>query len=71
MAMIRLLIVPAVLFGVCLPSVAVAQQKLTREQQVRKDRQDFAQNDAWFYDDLDAAIDEAARSKRPLIIVFR
>lgn len=69
--MSRPFLVATVVFAVCLSSVAVAQPKLTREQQVRKDKQDFAQNDAWFYDNLDAAKDEAARTKRPLIIVFR
>ncbi len=56
---------------VCMSSHAVAQEKLTREQQVRKDLKDFAENDAWFYDDLEAAKKEAVRSKRPLVIVFR
>ena len=69
--MFRSLTAFTVVFAVCVSSSAVAQQKLTREQQVRKDKQDFAQNDTWFYDDRDAASDEAAKTKRPLIIVFR
>ena len=56
---------------VSLTSVAFGQSKLTREQQVQKDKQDFARNDAWFYDDLNAAIARASRTNRPLIIVFR
>ncbi len=69
--MFRKLIIGMALSALCLSSVAVAQPKLTREQQVQKDKQDFLRNDAWIYDDLDAAIDEASRTKRPLVLVFR
>ena len=48
-----------------------AQSQPTREQQVRQDKQAFAKNDAWIYDDLEAAIQQAERSRRPLMIVFR
>lgn len=57
--------------AICLPSSAIAQKKPTREEQVRKDRQAFLQNDDWFYNDMDAALKEAERSKRPLMVVFR
>ena len=69
--MIRPLVVATVVLAACLSGVALGQPKLSREQQVRKDKRDFAKNDAWFYDDLDTAIDEAAKTKRPLMIVFR
>ena len=61
----------SVALGACLASSVLAQKQLTREEQVRKDKQDFAENDAWFYDDLGAGIKEANRTNRPLIIVFR
>ena len=69
--MSRSLILITAVFTLCWSSAAVAQKKLTREQHVRKDRDAFSQNDDWFYDDLGAAIDEANRTKRPLVLVFR
>ena len=42
-----------------------------RDIAVRKDKQQLSSDDSWFYDDLDAAMDAAAKTKRPLMIVFR
>lgn len=42
-----------------------------RDIAVRKDKQELADDSSWIYDDLDSAFAEAARSKRPLMVVFR
>jgi hypothetical protein len=49
----------------------VAQAQNKRDIAVREDKQTLAEDDSWFYDDLAPALDEAARTKRPLMIVFR
>ena len=49
----------------------VQSQKNTRDMAVREDKEMLAEDDSWFYDDLDAALEAAAESKRPLMIVFR
>jgi hypothetical protein len=46
-----------------------AQDK--RDIAVRQDKQQLSSDDFWFYDDLDTALDVAAKTKRPLMIVFR
>lgn len=69
------MILRPLLISIALASIVAshghAQQTPTREEQVRQDKQAFARNDAWIYDNLDAGIEEAKRTKRPLIIVFR
>jgi hypothetical protein len=50
---------------------ATAQAQNQRDIAVRKDKETLADNDSWFYDDLEPALEEAARTKRPLMIVFR
>ena len=42
-----------------------------RDLLVRKDKQQVEADEAWFYDDLDRAMEAAAKTKRPLMIVFR
>ena len=61
----------ALLLIAALATAGRAQNKPTRDEQVRQDKQAFAPNTAWFYDNLDAAIEQAGRSNRPLMIVFR
>ena len=51
--------------------VATAQAQNERDIAVRKDKETLAEDDSWFYDDLEPAFEEAARTKRPLMIVFR
>ncbi len=50
---------------------ATAQAQNKRDIAVRKDRATLAEDNSWFYDDLEPAFEEAARTKRPLMIVFR
>ena len=42
-----------------------------RDTAVRDDKQKLAEDDSWFYDDLDSARLEAEKTKRPLMVVFR
>ena len=46
-------------------------QKKDRNTQVREDRQTFADDDYWVYNDLDEGIARAKKTDRPLLIVFR
>lgn len=50
---------------------ATAQAQNERDIAVLKDKQTLAQEDFWFYDDVEPAFEVAARTKRPLMIVFR
>ena len=46
-----------------------AQNK--RDIAVRQDKQQLAEDGSWFYDDLEQGFAAAAKTKRPLMIVFR
>ena len=48
---------------------AHAQNK--RDTAVRADKKKLSYDDSWFYDDLEKGIAVAARTKRPLMVVFR
>lgn len=50
---------------------ATAQAQNKRDLAVRQDKQSLSIDDSWFYDDLDTALETAAKTKRPLMIVFR
>ena len=50
---------------------AITQAQNQRDIAVREDKQKLAQDESWFYDDLETAIDAAAKTKRPLMIVLR
>ena len=52
-----------------LTAVTHAQNK--RDLAVRKDKLELSSDASWIYDDLGSAIDEAARTQRPLMVVFR
>jgi hypothetical protein len=52
-----------------LAATAHAQNK--RDIAVREDKQELAEDESWFYDDLETAIDAAAKTQRPLMVVFR
>ncbi len=43
----------------------------TRDEQVLKDRELLSENENWYYDDLDAAALEAAKQKKPMMVVLR
>lgn len=51
-----------------LASFAAAQD---RETKVRNDRKAVQQDESWIYDDLEKGLAEAARSKKPAMIVIR
>jgi hypothetical protein len=51
-------------------SLAMAQNP-TREQKVQTDRERFASDPRWIYNDLDRAFAEARRSGKPLVVVLR
>ena len=55
--------------SVLLATTAHAQNK--RDIAVREDKQKLAEDESWFYDDLETAISAAAKTKRPLMVVFR
>jgi serine protease Do len=52
----------------CLVASASAQDRKTK---VLNDRDTFAKNDVWLYNDLDEGFAEAKRSKKPLLVVLR
>src|SRR5688500_14896400 len=64
--MIRGLLVLVIVAGL-VQSVA-AQDRKTK---VLNDRDMFAKNEVWLYDDLDEGFAEAKKSKRPLLVVLR
>ena len=43
----------------------------TRDQKVLNDRNNLLGDDTWYYDDLDSALEAAAQSKKPLMVVLR
>lgn len=59
------------LTGVMLLLAAAANAQNKRDAAVRADKQQLAEDASWFYDDLETAFDAAAKTKRPLMIVFR
>ena len=52
-------------------AVAGAHAQNKRDIAVRADKEKLANDDSWFYDDLDTARIAAAEATRPLMIVFR
>ena len=42
-----------------------------RDIAVRRDKQEVLDDTSWIYDDLDAGLEQAAKTKRPLMVVFR
>lgn len=57
--------------GLFLLLSAPAFAQKDRNTQVREDRQTFADDDYWIYNDLDEGIERATKTGRPLLIVFR
>ena len=55
----------------CLLFIADANAQNARDIAVRKDKQELSSDSSWIYDDLDAAIEVASKTKRPLMVVFR
>jgi hypothetical protein len=52
-----------------IPSVGVAQNQ--RELDVRRDLARFADDDSWYYNDLESGLAKARRSAQPLLVIFR
>jgi hypothetical protein len=48
-----------------------AQAQSERDKAVRLDKQELSEDDFWIYDNFARAREEAIRSKKPLLIVFR
>jgi|TARA_B110000116_G_C16596593_1_gene473028 hypothetical protein len=48
-----------------------AQAQSERDKAVRLDKQELSEDDFWVYDNFARAREEAIRSKKPLLIVFR
>lgn len=53
----------------CLSNAGFAQN--TREQAVRRDKEHFATDTTWIYNDLHKGIDAAKTSGQPMLVVFR
>ncbi len=53
----------------CIP--AIAQEKKTRDQMVREDREKVTTEGFWIYNDLARAFDVAKESGKPLLVVLR
>lgn len=43
----------------------------TRDEKVRNDREQVAEDGTWYYDDLRKGLEAAAQSKKPLMVVLR
>lgn len=52
-------------------STLPAQQKKTRDQKVREDREKVTQQGFWIYNDLDAGFRRAKESGKPMLVVLR
>lgn len=52
-------------------STQAADKKITRDQMVRNDADKVGKIEEWIYNDLDKAIAEARRTKKPMMVVFR
>ena len=48
-----------------------AQVQTERDKAVRLDKQEVTEDEFWIYDNFERAREEAMRSKKPLLIVFR
>lgn len=48
-----------------------AQVQSERDKAVRQDKQELSEDNSWIYDNFERAREEAVRSKKPLLIVFR
>lgn len=61
-------IAPLLLLAFALPAAAAPNE---RETKVRGDKRDVSALGSWIYNDLDAAVAEAKRSGKPILLVFR
>ena len=56
---------------VLLQLVATGWAQNKRDIAVRKDKQDLSTDSSWIYDDFELALENAAKTDRPLMVVFR
>ncbi len=54
-----------------LPAHSWGEEKLSREQKVRNDRERFASDPTWIYNDFAAALEVAKSSDKPILAVMR
>lgn len=54
-----------------LACVATASAQNRRDQQVLEDREQFADSESWYYDDLETGMAIAKSEDRPVLVVFR
>ena len=52
-------------------SLGAAEPKKTRDEMVHEDRAALAGNEAWVYNDLERAVAEAEKTKKPLMVIHR
>lgn len=57
--------------SLCLGSSAELMAQNPRETKVKNDREAFANDEHWIYNDLEGAIKDARQANKPLMIVFR
>lgn len=43
----------------------------TRDEQIRQDKKDLADDDSWYYDDFEKATEVALQQKKPMMVVLR
>lgn len=65
-----LLPISFLIFGLLVSSTVTAQKK-SRDDKVRDDRAELKNDQSWYYDDLEKAIDVAASENKPLMAVLR
>jgi len=66
----RRLLTVLLLLGLCTAPLH-AQQKKTRDQKVREDRDKVTQQGFWIYNDLESGFQQARQSGKPLLVVLR
>lgn len=50
---------------------AYGEEKLTRKDQVLRDKEVVGEDESWVYNDLEAGLAEAKRTGKAMLIVFR
>ncbi|MFN9160543.1 MAG: peptidase, partial [Planctomyces sp.] len=64
-------ILPLLLLATLLCSPIHAQQKKTRDQKVREDREKVTTDGFWIYNDLETGFRTARQTGKPLLVVLR
>jgi serine protease Do len=61
----------AILAGVVVLSTSISNAAEDRRERVLNDRAELGSSDHWIYNDLDKGFAEAARTRKPMLVVFR